>query len=672
MSIKVVLDMNNDNLLISTSILTAIWGEKKYDHVDLILQFVKYIIAKNFHIGDEISKENILEGLSVDFALPNFPPNVLEAILRRLSTKKIAILLKKTYNNYFLTADLAGFQQEFEQRKLLAQQQTEIVLKALADYINENTTKIKADEKIARNYLINFFNDNGIITVSNISLLKSITAKNGNENFLVARFILDNFELKNQLFNAIRGISYGFILSKSIYIDNQSMYTKKKLENLEVYFDTTFLLYALGFKTDYQKKAAKSLIDLLRTNKASLFCFSHNYIEITDILEAYKYRISVGQRMFSNTLEYFDENEYDEFGIERVIASLKDKLEELGISVKNSPDFSYNDQLSQKEKGKYIDWVGLKAHLKDKIGGYNKNDHEKAIDNDMDSITSISLFRRGESAKLLENCIAIFVTTNIDLVRESTFYLSKFSPKDSIPFLITDVDLCMQVWTKYSFYDESIPNSILIENARAALEPTFNIIEKFNKTVEQIEKEGGVTKETSDMLQMEHYIHREVMLQSRGDPDLITPQTVKRMENLLKIKISEEVHSDNKKLQNENRKLKENNEHLLQEIFKKCKEEADDKVKTSIKRLKLFYYGIYCISFLFFLIVTILSGIKEGFTWITIGSLILAVVSLILSFYDIKEKAYKRIEKKSKSWFKIYYSRMVEQNCTIINSLQNE
>lgn len=81
--------MERNDFLLSTAMLSSIWEDKHYDSLDLLVEYVKYIIGSNTKLGEELDLELIHEKTKSGFLIKSLPQQVMEVILSRLSKKKI-------------------------------------------------------------------------------------------------------------------------------------------------------------------------------------------------------------------------------------------------------------------------------------------------------------------------------------------------------------------------------------------------------------------------------------------------------------------------------------------------------------------------------------------------------------------------------------------------------
>ena len=149
--------MKNDNALISTAVLTAIWDDSHKDNIELVIPFVIDIIYNKFELKQSIDESYILEQLKKKFCFNKFPHAVLKIVLNRIKKKGI---LKIENKKYILEKEVKEEALKFEERLGKAKSDTSKVIEAITLYLkkemNENVTN--ADAEI---YLGNFISTYG-------------------------------------------------------------------------------------------------------------------------------------------------------------------------------------------------------------------------------------------------------------------------------------------------------------------------------------------------------------------------------------------------------------------------------------------------------------------------------------------------------------------------------
>lgn len=123
--------MKNDNALISTAVLTAIWDDSNKDNIELVIPFVSNIIFNKFKVNDLIDEEYIIRQLKEKFCFNKFPYAVLKIVLNRMKRRNI---LKLDNKKFILTKDLKDEAKEFEDRLNIAKLETSKVISAITKY----------------------------------------------------------------------------------------------------------------------------------------------------------------------------------------------------------------------------------------------------------------------------------------------------------------------------------------------------------------------------------------------------------------------------------------------------------------------------------------------------------------------------------------------------------
>ena len=139
--------MKNDNALISTAVLTAIWDNSHKDNIELVIPFVSNIIFNKFKVNDLIDEEYIIRQLKEKFCFNKFPHAVLKIVLNRMKRRNI---LKLDNKKFILTKDLKDEAKEFEDRLNIAKLETSKVISAITKYLKKelNGDIVESDAEI--------------------------------------------------------------------------------------------------------------------------------------------------------------------------------------------------------------------------------------------------------------------------------------------------------------------------------------------------------------------------------------------------------------------------------------------------------------------------------------------------------------------------------------------
>ena len=607
--------MKNDNALISTAVLTAIWDNSHKDNIELVIPFVSNIIFNKFKVNDLIDEEYIIRQLKEKFCFNKFPHAVLKIVLKRMKRRNI---LKLDNKKFILTKDLKDEAKEFEDRLNIAKLETSKVISAITKYLKKelNGDIVESDAEI---YFGNFISSYGYNAYENINFVKKIERKSDVTNYLIGEFICRENEKNSDIFKLILRIIEGYMIANAIYLQIEND-NKASLRKLNCYLDAAFILRVLGYKSDEENESAKELYDLLVKYGATINCFNHTFIEVRNILYYYKININKNKEM---TLEYFDKEKYSEGQVDLIISSLEDIFKDKRINIVDTPDFT---------KDRYKDVIDVKT-LEEKLTAHKEKHNQyinpNSITNDVNSVCAINMLRRGKKITKIENCTHIFVTTYQYLKSASREIMPELFDTD-IGLVIDDLDLTTILWFKDFENNADLPKLRLVENALAATNASDEIMCKAAKIFESIKKDGSIRNlENVSNCLTKNYLKSSGFVDSiKNDSELVTKESL--LDFLTKR--DKEIESIKKELED----TKERNLKKELSIQKKFIVEAEQKAEAdfnkNIKILKTVYY------ILFFLILAL--GIYAiVYSIITTGNFIIAAVLLLINIISLIDMA---------------------------------
>lgn len=688
MFLEVNISMNNSNSIVSAALLDAIWEESHKDVIDLLIPFVIYILSENFSINDIIDKEKISKYMKEKFGFTYMPTSVIDCVFKRLTIKENNRILCRRKSSYKLQVNLDAENQKFKEKYNYIKNSTDKLLNLFVDEYNKsNRKKIKTEE--AQKLLIELLNDRGYDVLIEPQELNGITINDsGKKNFCLAQFLIRILsDENNEFYDVVTGIASGALLSNIVYIDTDvTEYKSLPLKNLTIYFDTSLLLFALGYKTEYQKSNMNSIIEMLKINGANLCYFPNNLAEVISILTAYKYR---NENSSGQTLEYFDEKSISGVTVDYYIEALEDSLKKIGLEKKDLYDYPHNASEYNYSKYEMIDEENLIKFLQDKIDKYT----EEQVKNDVACIASVCRERKGNLETKLERSEAIWVTSNINLIKNTAEFL-EFPDKKILP-VVSIYDLSTEIWLKYGFVDKSIPKYRLYENAQMALTPTKQVIEKCRQKVDVLENAGKIEPNVAAYIRYNRTFNRNIMLKVEGDEEEIDDELIETEIESFVDRITNGKETLNKKLSEENAELssqKDNllseNEQLKKQIFetqrmyeqkkikqkenyKKSKNQLYDKIRDAARKKAkrnsiIYFWSIFIFGAIIgfsiilgeaFLAVYGMRSEKKNIFYIAIG---LAIVSFIISLVKVKDlynKCHEISEHKEESLYNKYYEK---------------
>ena len=603
--------MKNDNALISTAVLTAIWDDSHKDNIELVIPFVSNIIFNKFKVNDLIDEEYIIRQLKEKFCFNKFPHAVLKIVLNRMKRRNV---LKLENKKFILIKDLKNEAKEFEDRLNIAKLETSKVISAITKYLKKelNDNIVESDAEI---YFGNFISSYGYNAYENINFVKKIERKTDVTNYLIGEFICRENEKNSDIFKLILRIIEGYMIANAIYLQIEND-NKASLRKLNCYLDAAFILRVLGYKSDEENESAKELYDLLVKYGATINCFNHTFIEVRNILYYYKININENKEM---TLEYFDKEKYSEGQVDLIISSLEDIFKDKRINIVDTPDFT---------KDSYKDVIDVKT-LEEKLTAHKEKHNQyinpNSITNDVNSVCAINMLRRGKKITKIENCTHIFVTTYQYLKSASREIMPELFETD-IGLVIDDLDLTTILWFKDFENNADLPKLRLVENALAATNASDEIMCKATKIFESIKKDGSIRNlENVSNCLTKNYLKSSGFVDSiKNDSELVTKQSL--LEFLTKR--DKEIELIKKELED----TKERNLKKELSIQKKFIDEAEQKAETDFNKNRKILKTLYYILFFLILALGIYAII---YSIITTGNFIIAAILFLINVISL-------------------------------------
>jgi len=231
--------------------------------------------------------------------------------------------------------------------------------------------------------------------------------------FIVNAFSMDLYRNDPPGFAFLETIVKGSMLTNALLFSDLSGVTQR-FKKVGVYFDTRFLLRALGLAGESLKTACLELIGLLYQQNVDLHVFEHTLDEMNRVLDATARAVrslSTMRRAYGEVLEHFIDTRYSASDVEFIISRLTRLLHEMRVEIVTRP--SQTNPLGLNE-------TKMKETLQQEVGYQN----DDARNHDIDSLTAIHRLRGGQVINQIEYCAAIFVTTNTALARAATRFFS--------------------------------------------------------------------------------------------------------------------------------------------------------------------------------------------------------------------------------------------------------
>ncbi len=645
----------------SLAILKVNWDTFGKDYIENFVPFVAQCIISMK--SEVVSVVDVQTKLEIDFGI-RIPQNALKTILNRAANRSYVIRQHGAYvPNQKALATL-----DFESTKQRVLREHNATIGKLIDFCDNNHS-VTWDKDNAEKALLSYIADHQVeILTSSVdgSSIPRITDVNRKAEFLVNAFIIHLCESDPEGFKYLDTIVKGSMLANVLWYPDISRVTKN-FELTEVYCDTAFLIRAIGLEGPRQRDPCKELIDLLYEKRAELRCFRHTMEEIINVLQACIYRLkSRDSRGSGRTLSYLIEAGYTPSDLELEIAGLEKNLSRLRIKVVEKPEYVGEFQIDEK---------ALEQALEEEI--LYGDERQKARIHDVDCLSAIYRIRKGRVCYYIENCAALFLTTNIPLCKVSWQFFNKdlHSSSQMAPIAITDHLLTTLLWLKKPTMAPNLPLKHIIADCYAAMEPSDNLWKKYLAEISKLQSKGDISSDDYYFLRASLQARTELMSLTKGDEYAFVEGTPKEILERIKRNIKAE---ETAKIVAE-RNLREQTERELEAIKVKQKavEQARQKERDDLNlRLAAMAQRIarYVTCLASVLLIPILSvgayasfpGTLQLTSWslvrniLTVALIVFLLFGLGNYFFGVTVKGYLRllevslsrsIETKLKRWF---------------------
>lgn len=521
--------------LVGAVMLETMWNTRQKDLLDLISPFVNYSVAHCTTLRQKIDLPKVSQYLDNQFGYTDVPPEIVKRVLKR----DVTHYQREDHGTFFFIVPLDDECASLDRKKAECIQITSRLGDSLLTYLQ---THCKKEHVYTREQAINllqaFFSKYSVSVGKEEIDFTEIQRKYYESDYYIARYIVDARESKSEEYTLILNLVKGYFLKAAIYMqaENGNLCTES-YKDVTFYYDTPVLLRLLGYQSDDENFAAKQLHKQLQLQKANFGFFPQTEREVDSILSAYQHAIeNVTIATTSRTLEGLDKQGYTVADVDRAKKTYIHKLKSLSIYYKAIPEYPKKADGSVDESKVLIDETKLKKLIMQARPSYP----ERSLDVDISSITATHLLRNGVVSDSIEKVSAVFVTTNKDLARVVNKYYAHELKRRTSQLVITDSELAAITWVKSASFDNKIPESELLANAYAAMQPIPEVMDTFCAILAKMQNEGIMTNEEAAALRSERFIQKELLFESENNPDAVTVDTVSSLRDKYISKIKDE------------------------------------------------------------------------------------------------------------------------------------
>jgi hypothetical protein len=331
--------------------------------------------------------------------------------------------------------------------------------------------------------------------------------------YLVASFASQLQASGSPLFEDLLNLVRGHLLANALYLPDQGR-VQQRFSGTTVYFDTSFLIYACGWAGKDREAPCAELLALLKEFGASLACFPETVEEVRGILDACAaiLRSKDFRRSYGPTIEHFLAAGSYSTDVDLIAARVETHIAALGVRHEERPSA---------ERAFQIDETGLERTLKEELHYRN----QRALVHDVDCISGVMRRRRGRESNSIENCRAIFVTTNTELARVAKAFFQPEVPAGTVAPCITSHALGNVLWLKNPTAAPNLPRLQVIADAYAAMQPSDALWKVYLTEIARLEAAGRISADEYYLLRHSHSAKRALMDLTNGGLDAFSEGT---------------------------------------------------------------------------------------------------------------------------------------------------
>lgn len=513
------------------------------DYLDYLRPFILHVLVT--HRPDQIIDTVVREYLRKDFGL-EIPERAIQLVLKRLSRQ---YPLKKEMGIYRIAGNLPDPQ--ISVAKADSARHIKAVIAELREYSKNTPKPIETDEE-AVTAICSFLAEFSIPCLKAYlrgTTIPTVKARKDSQIILVSNFVLA-LQAKPDRFESFLVLVKGHMLANALLCPDLKS-APKTYNGLTVFLDTPLLVRFLGLEGEPKQAAVSGLVKLLLNLGATVATFSHLRDELHRVI------LGAAEHIESSDARTTIVQEARKSGTSKsdllvVAGQIDDRLKESKIAVIQTPPYLEKYQ---------IDETAFEKALDDELNYFNPN----AKQCDINSVRSIYALRERTIPIIIEQSKAVLVTSNTAFSRAAFQYGQKHQESREVSSVITDFSLANIAWLKAPLGAPLLPMTEVLAFSYAALQPSKELLDKYLKEIEKLEKQGKITARDHQLLRSSQLAQAEMMNLTLGEETALTEQTVTET---LRRATEEIKKEENEKFKSEQTAHQKTLEQLADEIEK--------------------------------------------------------------------------------------------------------
>lgn len=590
--------------ILSLALLKVHWS-KGVDYIDCFLPIlISTIIANDTKTIDikEVSlfKTDILKEYGLEI-----PSSALITILNRAKRREY---FKVENGIYHVNQDKINLDDNSKVR-IEINRAYNYVIKEIQNFITKNAPEgvTFTEDEVSEGLLAFLKKHDADISfgAENLSILPKVESQE-KLKYLICWFVVENWQSNPTLVNYLRDISIGHAISSLILYDEFSPF-KGKLENLDIYLDTPFILSLLGINGEQRTLLSEEILNQLKNDKANVYILQTTINEVLTILDNCKSTLKKGNGISQSlSVRMCIENNIKVEDIEQLMADFSFKMEDLGISENQVPDYEDYDLVIDEEdlfdtiieSYEKVNRGEKKTRTIDKIKASLPDHAERTIRRDVKVLSGIYRFRKGKTPVSIKDSKAIFVTTNSALAFASRIFENKLNKRNNvIPTCFTDIFLSTLIWIQNPVLADQINKRRILSDCYAGISPSEELIKQYEIELKKLKEKGRINSSTYLTLRTHHVAIQMLSTKSLGDPELFSGESTAQLVNQFLDKLTEEERTKRIEVESINVSLQTQKEQLENSISKRQERLNKRAEKLGVKISNFILWILYLLFF---------------------------------------------------------------------------
>ncbi len=505
----------NPNALTALAMLKANWDQYGRSYLESVFPFISAVLSKLDNESADVSQ--IRESLEDEFGL-RLPFSTVENLLNRGCASGIYRKNgQPSERNFSILSPDEGIELWKRRSKILRQQEVLLTnfMKFASEELGEALSEAEAQERLLRqverasvpvlkNWLWGgqFSEDSGI---------------NEDSDYVTSKFILHLYRNDAKGFSDLEDIVQGNMLASALYYVPKLRFPAERFRKIYVILDTRILFRALGYEGLAEKEVSLEMLRLAAELDAQLVCFKRTIQEMKGVLTAVEKSLTPGNRSASEggpVRRHFLSEMATPSDIRLRSSKLEADLRSIRVRVIEKPQ--YSGPLAVNEER-------LEDVLRERV--HYRNDD--AMLHDLDVLTAVFRLRAGEVQPSLEDCKAIFITSNDQVVRACrTFFQDEGISESRWPLALADHAFATILWLKRPLEAPDLPRNQLIANSYAGLVPSVPLWQKVLSELDKLVKRGDDAEDAYNRLRYDFDAERLLMVHTLGDVNRFNEGTI--------------------------------------------------------------------------------------------------------------------------------------------------